>query len=111
MVKFYIQMILSHLHCEVIHTNESFYKQRKVLHIHVREKFYIIIQMSIQMEVLHTLSNVKFYIQMKYKYEIQTTLSQLHGEVAILETTPLCPEKRDLPATCTQRRDTIITSI
>ncbi len=89
MVKFYIQMILSHLHGEVLHTNE--YKQRKVLHI--REKFYII---SIQMEVLHTLSNVKFYIQMRYKYEIQTTLSQLHGEVAILEPTPLFPREKGL---------------
>ncbi len=106
MVKFYIQMILSHLHGEVLHTNESFYKQRKVLNI--CEKFYMIIQMSIQMEIyIHALSNEKFYIQMRYKRH------SLNCMVKLLYWKPLLffPEKRDLPATCTQRRDTIITSI
>ncbi len=109
MVKFYIQMILSHLHGEVLHTNESFYKQRKVLHI--REKFYIIIQNNEHTKGSFT-SNVKFYIQMRYKYDknMRYKRHSLNCMVKLLYWKPL-PEKRDLPATCTQRRDTIITSM
>ncbi len=70
MVKFYIQMILSHLHSAVLHTNDTL-----SLICTVKYKWYSLICM------------VKFYIQMKYslicivKLYIQMILSHLHSEV------------------------------
>ncbi len=69
MVKFYIQMILSHLHGEVLHTNDLSHLYGEVLHTNEH----------IQMEVLHT--NEKLYIQMEVftKFYMQMTLSHLPG--------------------------------
>ncbi len=62
--------VLSHLHGEVLHTNESLYIQRKVLHTWTYTNEHTNGSFTYQWQVLHTKD-----IQMRYKWDTNDTLS------------------------------------